>query len=341
MSEIAQGTAVEDWTFLSDYVVDAANHDAAHRHDEALSSLARGVQAGDVESMTRLGKRLLVGDAAPHLPYEGARFLIDAAKAGGAEAPAILAVLSAAGVYVGQSWPEGLSALVLAAERGWGPAREQLCVLAVDRRLAAAASELANTSANIWKRLAESVAAGPWHLAPERRELSKDPLIVSFPSLLTPEICDWLITHAATRLDPASVNETHTHSAATLSLMDVSFVHLLVQARMAASCGLAIQNMEPASIQHYRPGQEFSAHHDCVAHRVVTFLAFLNDDYEGGETDFPELGIRHKGTRGEGVYFVHAFPDGKPDMRLKHACLPTTRGDKWVLTQFVRSIKFL
>lgn len=341
MSETGSGTGVESWTFLSDYVVEAANHDAAHHHDEALNSLARGVRAGDIESMTRLGKRLLIGDAAPHLPYEGARFLIDAAKAGGAEAPAILAALSAAGVYVGQSWPEGLSALVLAAERGWGPAREQLCVLAVDRKLAAAAPELALTSPDIWKRLAESVAAGPWHLAPERHELSKDPLIVSFPNLLTPEACDWLITHAAARLEPARVNETHTNSAATISLIDVSFVHLLTQARMAASCGLAIQNMEPTTIEHYRPGQEFSAHHDYVDHRVVTFLAYLNDDYEGGETDFPELGIRHKGTRGEGVYFVHAFPDGKPDMRLKHAGLPTTRGDKWVLTQFVRFIKFL
>src|SRR5262245_7368613 len=100
---------------LSDYVIDAANHDASHRHDEAVNSLARGVKAGDVVSMTRLGKRLLVGDSAPYLPREGVSFLIDAAKAGGAEAPAILAVLSVAGAHVRASWNDGLSALVLAA----------------------------------------------------------------------------------------------------------------------------------------------------------------------------------------------------------------------------------
>ncbi len=112
---------------LSDYVIEAANYDAPHQHDEAVNSLARGVKAGDVESMTRLGKRLLAGDSAPYLPRDGARFLVDAAKAGGAEAPAILAVLSAAGAHVKQSWNEGLSAFVLAAERGWQPARDQLC----------------------------------------------------------------------------------------------------------------------------------------------------------------------------------------------------------------------
>ncbi|MEJ0039756.1 MAG: 2OG-Fe(II) oxygenase [Gammaproteobacteria bacterium] len=365
MSEVAPG-GVEGWTFLSEYVVEAANHDAAHRHDEAINSLARGVKAGDVESMTRLGKRLFIGDAAPYLPREAVGFLIDAAKAGGAEAPAILAVLSATGAYVAQSWPEGLSALVLAAERGWGPAREQLQVLATDQKLAASAAELAKTSPDIWKRLGHSVAAGPWHLAPEARVLSRDPRVVSFPNLLTPAICEWLVAQAAPRLEPARVydpvavkdiiHETRTNSVANFGLLHASFVHMLVQARMAASCGIAIQNFEAPTVLHYRPGQEITNHYDFVdpratpnydlelarsGQRVVTFLVYLNDDYHGGETDFPELGVRHKGTKGEGLYFVNAFPDGGPDMRMVHAGRPPAGGDKWIVSQFVRSRAFV
>ena len=41
--------------------------------------------------------------------------------------------------------------------------------------------------------------------------------------------------------------------------------------------------------------------------RVVTFLVYLNDDYGGGETAFPRLGISHKGRRGEGLFFVNAL----------------------------------
>jgi prolyl 4-hydroxylase len=203
----------------------------------------------------------------------------------------------------------------------------------------------------MWKRLGQSVAAGPWHVAPERRELSADPSIVSFPGLLSPTLCDWLIEQATPRLEPARVNETHTNSAAKFSLIDVTFAHLLIQARMAVSCGMPIQHMEPSTVLHYRPGQEFPSHYDFVdpelpdyaqeiarnGQRTLTFFAYLNDDYEGGETDFSELGVRHKGTRGEGLYFVNAFPDGRPDMRMKHAGLAPTRGDKWVLSQFVRS----
>jgi prolyl 4-hydroxylase len=318
VSETTQGGGGEGWTVLSDYVVEAANHDASHQHDDAVNSLARGAKAGDVESMTRLGKRLLVGDSAPYLPRQGAQFLIDAAKAGGAEAPAILAVLSATGAHVKQSWHEGLSALVLAAERGWLPAREQLGVLAVDRDLAAAAPVLVRNDSNIWKRLGQSVASGPWHVAPERREVSKDATVVSFPGLLSPAVCDWFIELARPRLEPAGTN-----SAARFSLVDATFVHLLMQARMAASCGIPIQQMGASTILHYRPGQESSSHHELVDH---TFLAYLNDDYEGGESDFPELGVRHGGTRGEGLYFVG----------VKQAGLPPTQGDKWIVSQTIR-----
>src|SRR5690606_23003470 len=53
----------------------AAQHDAAGRHDEAVNELARATQAGDIDAMTELGKRLVLGDRAPLLPDEGARFL--------------------------------------------------------------------------------------------------------------------------------------------------------------------------------------------------------------------------------------------------------------------------
>ena len=103
----------------------AEQHDAAGRHDEAINALARATQQGDVEATTRLGKRLVAGDRAPYLPVEGARFLADANNRGGAEAAARLAVLVAAGAHVPQNWGAAFELLVVAAERGWGPAQEQ------------------------------------------------------------------------------------------------------------------------------------------------------------------------------------------------------------------------
>jgi len=46
----------------------ADQYDTRGRHDAAIDTLVQGVREGDVEAMTRLGKRLLVGDRAPVFP---------------------------------------------------------------------------------------------------------------------------------------------------------------------------------------------------------------------------------------------------------------------------------
>jgi hypothetical protein len=69
----------------------------------------------------------------------------------------------------------------------------------------------------------------------------------------------------------------------------------------------------------------------------MTFLVYLNEEYEGGETDFPKLGIRHKGRRGQGLYFVNAYTDMQPDRRMLHAGRAPRRGEKWLVSQFIRS----
>ena len=70
---------------------------------------------------------------------------------------------------------------------------------------------------------------------------------------------------------------------------------------------------------------------------IITFLVYLNDDYDGGETDFPRIGVRHRGRRRGGLFFTNALPNGKPDHRMVHAGLPPTRGEKRIVSQFFRS----
>src|SRR5690606_4245689 len=102
---------------------------------------------------------------------------------------------------------------------------------------------------------------------------------------------------------------------------------------------------------HYRVGQEITNHFDFVnpkipgytdeiarrGERIYTFLVYLNDDYDGGETAFPTLGVIHKGRRREALVFANALPSGAPDTRMVHAGRPPTRGEKWIVSQFVRN----
>jgi TPR repeat protein len=108
---------------MSTALLQAQQHDLAGRHDDAVNALARGTQSGDVDAMAELGKRLVIGDKGPLLPQDGAALLLDAAKAGHAEAALRLATLHALGAHVPQSWTDALGLLVFAAERGSACAR--------------------------------------------------------------------------------------------------------------------------------------------------------------------------------------------------------------------------
>ena len=104
-------------------------------------------------------------------------------------------------------------------------------------------------------------------------------------------------------------------------------------------------------VLHYETGQQFAPHFDFIdpdlpqlradlarrGQRVATFLLYLNDDHEGGETAFPDLGWRHRGRKGDALMFWNVDPAGAPDRRTRHAGLSPTRGEKWLLSQWIRA----
>jgi prolyl 4-hydroxylase len=331
----------------------AAQHDAAGRHDEAINELARATQAGDIEAMTELGKRLVLGDRAPLLPQDGAGLLVDAMKAGSAEAAVRLAAMAALGAYTEKSWGGALAMLVRAAEQGSASARGQLHVLA--RRPPAAVPPEG------WRSLAESVDLSAWLAPPPGVTLHERPTVRCFAEFITDQACDWLMERARGRLkraliyDPAYggdvADQMRTNSATGFDLMDADLVQIAIQYRMAAAVGLPVDNMEGPTVLHYKPGEQITEHFDFVnprmpnyedeisrrGERIITFLIYLNDDYGGGETEFPQLGVRHKGRRREALFFVNALPNGQPDTRMVHAGRPPTDGEKWIVSQFIRN----
>jgi hypothetical protein len=338
----------------------AERHDAAGQHDDAINELARGTAKGDLPCMRQLGKRLLTGENAPLLAKDGASFLLEAANKGDAEAAARISALTALGLYCLQSWSDALRWLTVAAERGWQPARGQLVALVSDEiRAAHAAAQ--ETPANYWRHLAADIDLAPWQTSPAARELSLDPQVRTFERFISASVCQWIIEEARGRLVRARVYDaanskdlisvTRTNSAATRNLAEVELLDLLLQARMSAACRIPMRHMEAPAVLHYAVGEQITDHFDFVdpdtpnythelarnGQRVVTFLVYLNDDYEGGVTGFPTLGFSHKGRRGEGLYFVNALPDMQPDLRMLHTGSPPTRGEKWIVSQFIRS----
>jgi hypothetical protein len=66
--------------------------------------------------------------------------------------------------------------------------------------------------------------------------------------------------------------------------------------------------------------------------RVATFLTYLSDDYDGGETEFSEVGYKFKARKGDALMFLNVSADGATDPMSMHAGLPPIRGEKWLLS---------
>lgn len=311
--------------------------------------------------MTELGKRLLVGFQAPFSPREGTELIIKAANLGGAAAAAQLAVLAAIGMHVPQSWQTALAAIVFAAELGSPRARGQLRVLATDRELAARDLDTENPDPKLWRRLADTIDLKRWHQPSPGVTLCESPVVRHIPNLIPTHVCAWMIEHARPRLtralvydaveDKSTANQTRTNTVALFNTTNSDLVSVLIQVQICANTGVSFRQLEPLSVLHYDVGEQIIEHFDFVdpdaptfdqqvaeyGQRILTFLLYLNEDYTGGETEMPKIGISHKGQLGGGFYFVNIQGNDEPDLRTLHAGRPPIRGEKWVVSQWVRS----
>ena len=115
--------------------------------------------------------------------------------------------------------------------------------------------------------------------------------------------------------------------------------------------GLPLFHAESLQVLHYEVGESFKPHFDFWEHgfeghagtmakygqRVFTVLVYLNEDFDGGETDFPRLGVRYRGAKkGDGLIFRNVDDLGMGDRRTLHAGLPPTRGEKWLASLWIR-----
>ena len=312
-----------------------------------INALRASARAGDLHALTTLGKRLLMGDGVAPSPKEGLACLETAAARGNGEASAQLALLAAWGILQPRNLAVALDRLQRAAELGWEPAQREL-------------GFLARSTGKDWPALRGQVDVTAWTTPPVVQVLRDAPSIRTCKGFASVAECDWLIELARKDLRRAKIyrkdaaghehSHTRTNTESDYTIGNADIVLNLIRARLAAAAGIDSRRFEVAKLLHYEPGQQFEAHCDFqepatpalrqeierYGQRVATLLVYLNDDYGGGETDFPRIGLRHKGARGDALLFANVQPSGALDYDTLHAGLPPTSGVKWVLSQWVR-----
>ena len=314
----------------------------------AIDTLRERARHGDARALGVLGRRLLLGLGTPPAPQEGHACLMDAAARGDGEAAALLSRLAGWGALQPQSWSEALNHLQRAAELGWAPAQRELRFLA-------------RQDGDDWSMLRSRIDLEALTAPPAMRPLASSPQVRAFDGFATPAECAWLNGLAQRSLRRAQVYrkdaegyteaETRTNSEADYTFDNADLVLRVIVERISRAIGLSTRLFEIAKLLHYEPGQQFAPHHDFQqpttpalareiarrGQRVATVLVYLNDDFDGGETEFPRIALKHRGATGDALMFANVRPDGDLDHDSLHAGLPTTRGVKWVLSQWIRS----
>ncbi|GAA0648306.1 prolyl hydroxylase family protein [Brevundimonas lenta] len=261
--------------------------------------------------------------------------LTAAATTGDGAAMHRLAVLNAMGLGVRQDWRAALELLARSAASGFAPAREEM-------------------------QLLDPVDLARWLTPPPPERLSVSPAILAIPGFVPSEVCDWLRARAEALTEPALVYDratgegrregVRTNAAAVFELQRMSVTLALVRERIARAAGLPVPGLEWTQVLHYSVGQTFDWHVDWLdpalpgyaddlarrGQRIATCLVYLNDDFEGGETAFEAGDLRHRGRKGDALLWANTLPNGAIDQATRHAGLPPTSGEKWVLSQWLR-----
>ncbi|XWS54704.1 hypothetical protein CRYUN_Cryun10bG0112400 [Craigia yunnanensis] len=201
--------------------------------------------------------------------------------------------------------------------------------------------------------------------------LSWKPRAYYFPNFATAEQCEHVIELAKLNLKPSalalrkgetaeSTKGTRTSSGTFISASEDETGTLdLIEKKIAKATSIPQSHGEAFNILRYEIGQKYDSHYDAFnpseygpqsSQRVASFLLYLSDVEEGGETMFPFendmrikgydyrqcVGLKIKPRRGDGLLFYSLFLNGTIDRTSLHGSCPVIKGEKWVATKWIR-----
>jgi prolyl 4-hydroxylase len=322
--------------------------------EEALNALRSSAMAGEIEAKTELGQRLLGEPRHPNDLIEGAAVTVSAASDGSGEDAYRAAVLAAGAISMPRNWETALVYCRRAAELGYRPAQTELAELSGDQELAARALSGEDSASDIWAQLCDSVNLMAHMTPPTMKSISLNPRIATVENFLAPEICAALVEMARARLEPLGIEGDESvgvdvAGVMRLSATDLSLQLILLLDRIMELVGLPHRGLEQPAIIRFTGGKDYPAHVDYLdpadperaemimntGQRAVTFLIFLNDDFAGGETDFPSIPLQFKAKKGDALFWWNTNNDGVPMPATLNGNCAVTEGEKWVFSQSI------
>jgi len=179
--------------------------------------------------------------------------------------------------------------------------------------------------------------------------------VYEYDNLLTPQECQLLIQRATPLIKRSDVSAEEKYDKIRTSshvfLPTDDPVTRKIDSIVYHTLGIPPSHYEELQVVNYKSTQKYGEHWDaCIrgdicqkelerfgSHRYATFLIYLNEGFEGGETDFPKKNKQVKPVTGKGALFfnLNNTYDNIRETSL-HAGLPPKTGEKWMCNKWIR-----
>lgn len=181
--------------------------------------------------------------------------------------------------------------------------------------------------------------------------------IQEIPHFLSPEECDIIVELSKPHLyesrvysDDEDLLSMESRQSKQHWLRDDD--HPLVKKiseKAAALTNTPVSHQEALQVVSYDKGGFFKPHYDpCDGSetycermnsdsgpRWITFIIYLNDDFEGGETSFPNVNKSCKPEKGKAVIFYNTDTDGNIIKEALHSGNEIKSGTKWMCNKWI------
>jgi hypothetical protein len=171
------------------------------------------------------------------------------------------------------------------------------------------------------------------------------PKPVVIREFLSDEEREYIIHEATDKLEPSSISihgnvdtSYRKSDTAWLSLED-PIIHEIAN-RCIQNTDRPLRNCEKLQVVRYSEGGHYHPHQDALDglenQRMYTFILALTDDYEGGETEFPNLQKSYRLRAGDALFFETLNNYEMKTPKALHGGKPVKSGEKWICNLWVR-----
>ena len=194
-----------------------------------------------------------------------------------------------------------------------------------------------------------------------KRHIFGDYEVIEILNVITPEECDKIIE--LTKKKGLNESEVLSYGTENTTVVDKNFrickqswysdsddiIFTKIAKYNSDITQMPIENQEMTQIGMYTSGGKFNEHIDACAfedkeycdninkhsgQRRYTLLIYLNDDFEGGETEFTKLNLKIKPEKGKAIFFKSTDENEVIYQQSMHRGNEVINGEKWIATKW-------